>query len=272
MMQAGPAHRASWSGSGMTPATGCPTLRGPAGSRAAALVPPPRAFDAVATSVDVLGVADRLARSVQQELVMESVLHTTVGTSMQCLRKYGLELAEAPPLADVRNAAPMEVVASLAASDDDSGGVASKAACLATPAEPVDEGNGANTARAALARLRAPGGTGGGAAEPHRAVGGGASSLARGAAGAGALEAEDAFCQVELWQRRVALLECGEMAAEYLQKSGPVRRRRRLALVRAVREARDGAKGLILAIRNGPQKSEQKQQQHLASGMDGQRA
>ncbi len=168
---------------------------------------------------------------------MEGVMHTALGTQIGCAQRFGS--GDLTPTAPALSAAAGGLAAATALSDgggdaaqqpagDDA--VASKAACLATPIEPVDDSARA-AARAAFARLRNPEGP----AAPARPV----------PVPAEAAEAEDGFCHVELWQRRVALLECAELAAEHLRKSGPVRRRRRLALVRAVRDAR----GLLSAVR-----------------------
>jgi hypothetical protein len=197
----------------------------------------------------IAAAADRVVYSVQQELVIEGVMHTPIGQPLACMQKYGLDFAEAPPIAATTAAATATApgteappkTAAATASPPPRGAVASdgpvalRAACLASPVEPVErESSSTAAARAAIARLRA--------SEAQTARGGGAGAAAT-------AEAEDAFCQIELWQRRVALLECGEMAAEYMQTAAAVRRRRRLALVRAMREARDGARGLIRAVR-----------------------
>ena len=189
---------------------------------------PPRALplDGGATWGLLTSGADHLVHSVQQELVAEGVLHTPIGTTTSCLHKYGLELSEAPSpvAATLVGARPAVSAAALALHAD--GAVVSRAACLATPVEPVEEGSrgGATATRAAIARLRA-------------------------CAVNAAAEVEAAFCHTELWQRRAALVEGGALAAEYIRKAQAVRRKRRMALVRAVREARDGARTLIKALR-----------------------
>lgn len=240
---------ASWSGGGAIPAS-CPLRSARARSASGApLLPPLRALDGSVAWVVLQQGADRVAHTLQQELVAEGVLHTTVGTTLSCMRKFeGLDLPTAPSVAAdtlqapaVTGLAPTRLILS-ADEDAGDGSVVSKAACLAAPVEAPEESNTrTGTARAALARLRAP------ATEEQQPQAPAPSMVRTGAAptpgavarAGGVLEAEDAFCHVELWQRRVALLECGELAAEYLQKAACVRRKRRLALVRAVREARN---------------------------------
>ncbi|GBF89480.1 hypothetical protein Rsub_02052 [Raphidocelis subcapitata] len=178
-------------------------------------------------------MAVSLVHGVQRELVAESVLHTPIGTPLTCIRSN--ELPVAPPVA--ADGADVRLL--------DDAALASEAACLAT-VEPVErEAERVSAARATLARLRAPAeaSAGGGPLTPHAAAAG-----QRPAAGlnaprlavtlAEAAEAESILYQLEVWQRRMALLECGELAAELSKRSAPVRRRRRRAVVRALREAR----------------------------------
>ncbi|KAI8472044.1 MAG: hypothetical protein J3K34DRAFT_458028 [Monoraphidium minutum] len=221
----------SWAGAAPAAAVGRGRAASAPGARHAPAALP---LDAASSAWELVAAgADRLAVDVRQELVREGVLHTPIGASLQCMTKYSsFDIADAPPVfaAPAPPAAPEPARApQLAAADAQ---IVSRAVCLATPVEPVEEGSrgGAAAARAAIARLRAP--------DVHARV-------------AAAVEAEDAFCHIELWQRRVALLECGEMAAEYLKKAAATRRGRRLALVRAVREARDGARSLFNAVRPG---------------------
>ncbi|GBF89479.1 hypothetical protein Rsub_02051 [Raphidocelis subcapitata] len=187
-------------------------------------------------TINALAVS--LVHGVQRELVAESVLHTPIGTPLTCIRSN--ELPVAPPLA--ADGADVRLL--------DDAALASEAACLATPAEPVErEAERVSAARATLARLRAPAeaSAGGGPLSPHAAAAGQRPAAGMGAVGGpprlapalGEGAAEDSILyQLEVWQRRMALLECGELAAEYAKRSAPVRRRRRRAVVRALREAR----------------------------------
>lgn len=244
-------------GAGRLPAAGAPCPRPsspyPPSGGGAPLAPPPRAVDGAAAAWT------QIVHGVQQELVMEGVLHTTLGTQITCAERFGAnDLKPAPALsaagaslALAAAAGPGADVGPPPATTDDT--VVGKAACLATPVEPLDDSRSTSSARAALVRLRAPEAPA--AAEPYHLRGG----MPPGATGARPIpvpaESEDPFVHLELWQRRVALLECAELAAEHIRKTAPVRRRRRLALVRAVREARDGAKGLVQAVRPDGQRA-----------------
>jgi hypothetical protein len=246
----------------------CPELAAPRASssgggggaspRARDAAPPPRALllsaSAALAAASLNESVGRIVQGMEQELVLESVLHAPLGAPMLCLAHYSVDeesLAPAPP-PRAGEAAPAEAEAPHPSSAAGAAGGGAKlarmpsaAACLASPVEPTEQEVGlGTTARAALTRLRAPAPL----EAPTTPI-----QLVRAAAVAAEVGRDEAaagldVCPVELWQRQTALVEAAELAAEQARRSAPVRRARRRALVRAARGARDGAAGLLGAV------------------------
>eukprot|EP00877_Chromochloris_zofingiensis_P012193 jgi/Chrzof1/7227/Cz02g15140.t1 len=203
------------------------TTRHPCGRVAGLATQPPRHASTVrhwdhtttcSAVSPMIAAFDTARHSLEEEMVLEGTLHVTSVQAVSCMERFGaLDDIQAPPVeADVDN-----VEQALIQSSSDR--VVSEAICLATPME--------SSAADDEARTRS---------QVHR------STIGRLMFPRTAAISQEELIMDDVYEQRLAVWQwSSQYTADYLDAAANIRRRRRRAVLRALRVSRDAAKAIV---------------------------